>query len=319
MPVSKIPGAGISGGSVTVNQTAPDNSLVIDSSGNVGIGTSTVASGRKLQVEASGDTIQRINSGGASSGLSVEFANNGTLRGGIGNGSGNISGGSATTLAIQAVNEMVFASGGYTERMRIDSSGNLLVGTTTTTQSHRIVGKTSGGWNTQFYSTFATADQNYGIQIYYTAAAPNGSSSQFIQCLDNASGGTNRFQVKSNGGIDNYSANNSNLSDAREKTNIQLAGSYLDKICAIPVKTFNYIDQNIETDNGLTLGVVAQDVQSVAPELVMESDWGTKEEPKMRLSIYQTDLQYALMKSIQELKAELDATKAEVQALKEAK
>jgi len=60
----------------------------------------------------------------------------------------------------------------------------------------------------------------------------------------------------------------------------------------------------------LTLGVVAQDVQAVAPEMVMESNWGTQEEPKMRLSIYQTDLQYALMKAIQELKAEFDAYKA---------
>jgi DNA-directed RNA polymerase subunit L len=33
----------------------------------------------------------------------------------------------------------------------------------------------------------------------------------------------------------------------------------------------------------------------------MESNWANKNEPeKMRLSIYQTDLQYALMKCIQE-------------------
>jgi len=107
--------------------------------------------------------------------------------------------------------------------------------------------------------------------------------------------------VRSNGGIANYSANNVNLSDRREKTNFAPATSYLDKICAIPVQTFNYIDQNMEEDGGLTLGVVAQDVQAVAPELVMESNWAGKDaEPKMRLSIYQTDLQYALMKCIQE-------------------
>ena len=100
------------------------------------------------------------------------------------------------------------------------------------------------------------------------------------------------------------------MSDRREKLNFAPATSYLNKICAIPVQTFNYINQNLEQDAGLTLGVVAQDVQAVAPELVMESNWGTEEEPKMRLSIYQTDLQYALMKAIQELKAEFDAYKA---------
>ena len=67
----------------------------------------------------------------------------------------------------------------------------------------------------------------------------------------------------------------------------------------------------------MTLGVIAQDVQAVAPELVMESNWAAKDQPeKMRLSIYQTDLQYALMKSIQELKAELDSVKAELKTLK---
>jgi DNA-directed RNA polymerase subunit L len=47
----------------------------------------------------------------------------------------------------------------------------------------------------------------------------------------------------------------------------------------------------------------------------MESNWGTEENPKMRLSIYQTDLQYALMKAIQELKAELDTAKSRIAAL----
>jgi len=45
----------------------------------------------------------------------------------------------------------------------------------------------------------------------------------------------------------------------------------------------------------------------------MESNWAGKDEPeKMRLSIYQTDLQYALMKCIQELKAEVDSLKAQI-------
>jgi hypothetical protein len=48
----------------------------------------------------------------------------------------------------------------------------------------------------------------------------------------------------------------------------------------------------------------------------MESDWGTEDNPKMRLSIYQTDLHYALMKSIQELKAIVDTQATEIAALK---
>ena len=125
-----------------------------------------------------------------------------------------------------------------------------------------------------------------------------------------------KFYVLQNGGIGNYSGNNVNLSDRREKTNFAPAGSYLEKICAIPVQTFNYLNQNMEGDSGLTLGVVAQDVQAVAPELVTESNWANKDdEPKMRLSIYQTDLQYALMKCIQEQQAIITALTTRITAL----
>ncbi len=157
------------------------------------------------------------------------------------------------------------------------------------------------------------ASTPYGIYNGFSGAAPNNTSQWFH--LSEDTGGL-RFVVMANGGIKNYSANNTNLSDVREKTNFAASKPYLETICSIPVKTFNYIDQNFEEDGGLTLGVIAQEVQAVAPELIMESNWGTEEEPKMRLSIYQTDLQYALMKSIQELKAIVDAQAAEIAELK---
>ena len=147
----------------------------------------------------------------------------------------------------------------------------------------------------------------YGMRVGLTGASPNNGTNYFLTCPDST---TTRASILSNGGISNYAANNVILSDRREKINFSPAKSYLDVICAIPVQTFNYIDQNLEIDGGLTLGVVAQDVQAVAPELVTEGDWGTKDNPKMRLEIYQTDLQYALMKCIQELKADFDLYKA---------
>ena len=193
--------------------------------------------------------------------------------------------------------------------MRIDSSGNVRIGTTTGIGSEKLTVTNSASAEAVFFvNSNATP---YGVTTYYNAAAPNNTGSSFYTATD----GTTRFQVRSNGGIANYSANNVNLSDIREKTNIELASSYLDKVCAIPVKTFNYIDQNMEEDGGLTLGVIAQDVQAVAPELVTKSNWGTKEEPKERLSIYQTDLQYALMKCIQEQQALITSLTARITAL----
>jgi hypothetical protein len=158
-----------------------------------------------------------------------------------------------------------------------------------------------------------SAASPYPLYLHMTGAAPNNTTNYFI--LGSDTGGV-KVNIRSNGGLANYSANNVNLSDRREKTNFAPAGNYLDKICAIPVQTFNYIDQNLEEDDGLTLGVVAQDVQAVCPEMVMESNWAGKEAPeKLRLSIYQTDLQYALMKSIQELKAIVDTQAEQIKAL----
>jgi hypothetical protein len=202
--------------------------------------------------------------------------------------------------------------GTFTEAGRFDSSGNLLVGTTSGSY-HKLVKNAPGNYATEVSNTSTTP---YGLYISYSAAAPNSSIAEFLYCSDTAG---QKMAVRSNGGIANYSASNVNLSDRREKTNFAPAGDYLSKICAIPVQTFNYIDQNMEDDGGLTLGVVAQDVQAVAPELVMESNWaGKDEEPKMRLGIYQTDLQYALMKCIQEQQALITQLTARITALESA-
>ena len=253
----------------------------IDTSGNVGIGTSSPTT--KLDVN------------GNIAGGSLNVFGTGTPANGINN---------VTTDALG-----FFTAS--TERARIDSSGNLLVGVTSTQGGGGSCIARSGN-GAQALQILHTGTNPFGAFINYTGAAPNGTGNNFIQCNDSAA---ERFTVRSNGGIANFSGNNVNLSDRREKTNFAPAKSYLDTICAIPVQTFNYIDQS-ENDPGLTLGVVAQDVQAVAPELVTESNWGTKDDPKMRLSIYQTDLQYALMKCIQELKSELDSVKAELATLK---
>jgi len=274
-----VAGSGTAGNAITFTQA-----MTLDTSGRLGLAVTSPSARFHLDgdiwMDASGATRLKITH--------------------TGGGEAQID---ASTAALR------FATGG-SERARIDSSGNLLVGTTTSGSRRLYVAGSNAGYITSTENTNASP---FGLQIYYSAAAPNGTSNQFIECVDSSA---TRFRVYSNGGIANYSGNNVNLSDRREKTNFAPAGDYLSKICSIPVQTFNYIDQNLEEDAGLTLGVVAQDVQAVAPELVKESNWGTEDEPKMRLSIYQTDLQYALMKCIQEQQAIIEQLKADVAALK---
>ena len=192
------------------------------------------------------------------------------------------------------------------------TSGPIQAGYVGAATNNRTVLSSSSTYVTQFQNT--NASPFGGITISYDAAAPNGTANLFISCGDT---GANRFQVRSNGGVANFQANDVNLSDRREKTNFSPAGSYIQKICAIPVQAFNYIDQNMEDDPGLTLGVVAQDVQVVAPELVNESNWGTEDNPKVRLAVYQTDLQYALMRCIQEQQDMISELQTRVSALED--
>jgi hypothetical protein len=213
-----------------------------------------------------------------------------------------------------ASNYIVLSDGDGNPRGIFDGSGNLRVGATSLFSGGEklLVTNTAADWASIFRSNTGNSATTYGVLINF-ATTPNGTANWFLRAQDSTAV---RCDIRSNGGIANFSANNVNLSDAREKNNVELAGSYLDKICAIPVKTFNYIDQNLEEDGGLNLGVIAQDVQAVAPELVLESNWAGKDEPeKMRLSIYQTDLQYALMKCIQEQQAIITDLKSRIEAL----
>jgi hypothetical protein len=179
----------------------------------------------------------------------------------------------------------------FTQAMTLDNSGNLLVGATSSSDG----------------SLFKTASGFTALSAY--RASSTAASGAFAVYSDVGGTQTVRAYVRNDGGLANYSANDLNLSDERLKKDIAPAGAYLAKICAIPVKTFRYNDQ-AETED-LTLGVIAQEVQQIAPELVSSAGFGTNEENQQDyLSIYQTDLQYALMKAIQELKAELDAYKA---------
>jgi hypothetical protein len=284
--------------------------LTIDTSQNVGIGTASPT--KRLSVEASTAGITLTSTTGTNNSLLQVTNTGGSFYVGKDNSAGSDLGTAAYASVLYSSNAypMVFATNSA-ERMRITDNGAVRIGIDTGIGSEKVTIHNSASAEAAFFvNSNATP---YGFTIYYTGGAPNNTGSNFMAAVDTS---VTRMTLRSNGGFANYQGNNVNLSDQREKTNIELASSYLDKICAIPVKTFNYIDQNMEEDGGLTLGVIAQDVQAVAPELVMESNWAGKDEPeKLRLSIYQTDLQYALMKCIQEQQTIINDLKARITAL----
>ena len=188
----------------------------------------------------------------------------------------------------------------FTQAMTLDSSGNLLVGTTdsgnTSGPGVKVINSATNA-NVNIVCNTSSGTDSF-MQLYNTNATNNGA----------------RFYVKANGGIANYATNNTILSDERTKTDINNAGNYLEKICSIPVRTFKYKDQ---ADSFLNLGVIAQEVEAVAPELVDVSGFGETPKDGVPLkAVYQTDLQYALMKCIQEQQAIIEQLQADVASLK---
>ena len=101
---------------------------------------------------------------------------------------------------------------------------------------------------------------------------------------------------RSNGGIGNVQSNDADLSDESVKTNIVDAPNYLDKINQMKVRNFQYKTQK---DDRVLIGVIAQEVESVDSSLIDSS-----EDLKR---VYNKDIYFMMLKSIQELSAKVEA------------
>jgi hypothetical protein len=110
----------------------------IDSSGNVGIGTSSPS--RRLHVKNTGDSFVATFEGATNSYTS--WVNTSGTAGYIGSANGLGSGG-VGDLAVRSEASLIFLTNAGSERMRIDSSGNLLVGTTDTTPYNNSANSTA--------------------------------------------------------------------------------------------------------------------------------------------------------------------------------
>ena len=302
------------------NGTHPSTStkFTITSAGNVGIGTSSPSDLLELKSASANNPNLRLystfNAGASAYGINwyrdYDSATNaiaGYIRYNRGGGSdGDMLFGTGTNSAV-------------TERMRITSGGLFKVQNNGSSYESSTAGvnefnTNANDTNVVFRNTATSLTAaRAGADVFFANAAPNNTGSSFYSAADNTGTRTLRFEVRSNGGIANYSANNVSLSDIRTKKDIVPLGSYWNKFKAIEIVKFKYKDQ---THDDYNIGVISQQVESVAPEFVDIDGFGTTPEDGIPLkSIYTADLYHATIKVLQEAMVKIEELSAKVTLL----
>jgi hypothetical protein len=267
----------------------------IDSSGRVLVGLTSSVNNESL-IQTSGDTNRHIalkytgSSGGAETQirfLDKQNAVNAVICNNLDND------GIGTTAA-----RLVFKtsnSGTLTERARITSDGDFLVGTTSSEDTNSAGFRAlSSGVATSTLTASGTGDST--MRVYSTGA------------------GAYRFFVRMDGTVFATNTTISAISDIRYKENVRDLDAGLDKIMALKPRLYDWKEgKGVNIKNAR--GFIAQEFEQVFPDLIDEWKDPAPEGEEPYKSI-RADLIPVLVKAIQELKAELDTVKAELATLK---
>jgi hypothetical protein len=245
----------------------------IDSSGNVGIGTNSPAG--KLDIISGTARMYFSNQSATAFFTAVNTAN--------------------SAYAPMAINgsELILKTGDA-DRMRIDSSGNLLVAKTAT--STVTAGAEIRSADGSFYSTIAATTNATSTYNAYSTGA-----------------GAYRFYVGMAGTVFATNTTITAISDQRLKENIRDLDDGLEKVMALQPRKFDW-KEGKGADIKDARGFIAQEFEIVFPDMVEE--WKDPapegEEPYKAVN---ANLIPTLVKAIQELKALVDTQASTIQAL----
>jgi len=263
--------------------TAGTEDMRIDANGNVGIGTASASYKTHIVNATGGNTLVLDNGGGTGDGNSTYLAFSGTntganyVRGRIRGAFPDATGGGLTFET--------GSSGSMTERMRIGTDGNMMIGAT----SFPAFG--SGP------KLYVQGDGN-GISVGYGT-----TTSQYRIMYFNSGDATMYFHNNSNYASLSGAGAWTNASDVRLKKNIVDIKYGLADVARMQPRSYQMNDVA-----GDFVGFVAQELQTVIPEVVSG-------DPEKQLGVDYGSLVAVAFKAIQELKTLNDTQAATITAL----
>jgi len=262
--------------------------LRITSAGDVGIGTTSPSA--KLDVAGSayvrGDSTNGTFTGPGQ--LAIKRSSGDpvlSFHGNTGAQIGNIQFQDAGTCTIGVnVNQALAFTTNSTERARIDTSGNLLVGTTSVVLSGKLTTSFTG--NTINGATFDDTG--------------NGNGAGFITFSESGTAIGNISRVSTTSAV----AYNT-TSDQRLKSNVTDSESVIDKLMQVKVRQYDWTQGAVHQDYGF----IAQELKPLLSGIVTE---GKTEEDMWQLDY--SKLTPHLVKAIQEQQAIIESLKARLDA-----
>ena len=286
--------SGTAGSTVSFNQA-----MTLSVDGNLGIGTTSPTV--PFHISRDSETQAIINRATTTTGASfVRFTNGGGnyyLGPDSSTGTRAFSSGGAAygfSISVEGVYPIVFGNTNI-ERMRIDSSGNLLVGTSTFVGAGGMTFSPSAAGPRAHYAGSATTNANTTHEVYSTVA------------------GAYRFYVGYGGTVFATSTTISAASDQRLKENVQDLDVGLDAVMALKPRKFDWKEgkgKDIKGDRGW----IAQEFEQVFPDLIDEWRDPAPEGEEPYKSV-RADLIPVLVKAIQEQQAIITSLTDRITAL----